>query len=204
MAFQPAVNCAQIQVRGTLFGQQVMNTFYALYPDAYTQEDLDSLADDIDGWVSGAYKVLCHSAYSYTGTLVRGLTSEIDLIAENNDSAGAGTAGGSGLAANTALAVKRRSAFTGRGARGRVFLPAIPTSGLTDNVTITAAYRTAVETALNAIRGIISTDGATEVIVHRVASGVPLATAAFYTVVEYVVMNLTVDSMRRRLPGRGV
>lgn len=203
MAFQSAPDCAEILLRAVRGGQNCFNTFYVKFGTPYDQADLDALSSAFDAWVGASWLPLQAGNYEYVGTTVRGLTSSIDLISEDNTSAGAGGAGLGEFSNNASLAVKRRSAYTGRGARGRIFLPPPPASARFDDNTVTTTFAAAIEAALNALEPVFTPLGAFEVILHRVAAGVPLPLAVAYGVVEYVVVDRTIDSMRRRLPGRG-
>lgn len=203
MPFQSVPNTAEVIVRWSLAGQQIINTFYGRKASAYTQADIDALAARVDEWVADSLLPTLSSSLIYTGTVVRGLTSAIDLEAENNDSAGAGAGGVSTSPNNKALSIKRRSAFTGRGARGRIFVAGIPDASMASPNAVDAGFAVAMEAALNALQGAMDEVNFEEVIVHRIAAGVPLVPAVLFTLVEYVVVDLGIDSMRRRLPGRG-
>jgi len=203
MTFQSVPDTAEIVVKGTLNGQNVVNTFYATKEGGYDQADIDALASHVDDWVGALWLPHMPTQYHYLTSVVRGLTSAIDLTGEDNTNSGDGGGGTMTGANNMSLAVKRRSGFTGRGARGRVFLPGVPDSGKDDDNHVTTDFSGSMETVLNGFRAAIADVDWVEVIVHRVASGVPLAEAVIFTVVEYVVVDLVIDSMRRRLPGRG-
>ena len=204
MPFQSVPNTAEIIVRGVMGGQEIINTFYGQMTGGYTLADIEALASAVDGWVAATYKALLASNYTYVSTEVRGLNAIIDLSATNNTSAGAGTNGSSTFANNATLSVKRGTGHTGRGARGRIYLPPPPANALLDDNHVTATYVTGVQTALVALDAIISGAGWIPVMVHRVEAGVPLAVAVVFTVIEWIVVDNVIDSMRRRLPGRGV
>jgi hypothetical protein len=74
----------------------------------------------------------------------------------------------------------------------------------TESNTVSTEFETALITALNALSTAVEGVGFLPVIVHRVGAGVPLAEAVVYTLVEWVVVDKVLDSMRRRLPKRGV
>jgi hypothetical protein len=204
MPFQPAVNCAEVVVHGVLNGQQCLNTFYARFGSAYTQADIDALAEAVDTWVDVEFLPQQPNNYSYVRTTVRGLTSAIDLEGENAASAGAGGASTSPFSNNSTLSIKRRSAFTGRGARGRIYLPSPSAGALADDNHVSAAFITTIQGVMNALSGMMADVNWEEVILHRVEAGASLPAAVIFTVVEYVVVDAIIDSMRRRLPGRGV
>lgn len=203
MAFQSVPDTVEVVIRGVRAGEEIINTFFGKKEGGYVQADLDALAVAVDAWVGTTWLTLMPNDYTYLGTVVRGLANAIDLIAENGDSTGAGSYGSAGAPLNVTLSVKRRSAFTGRGARGRVFLPGIPTSAIAAPGFVSSGFAEAAATILTGFKDVMDSVDFVEVIVHRVAAGVPLATAVVFTVVEYVVVNNAIDSMRRRLPGRG-
>jgi len=203
MPFQRVPNSAQIAVRGSRGGQNIVMTFHAQKSSGYNLADLEALAAAVDTWVDTSLLPEMGNDYSYVGTTVRGLDEEFDQIAENNDNAGPGIAGGSTAPNNVSFAIKRRSAFTGRGARGRVYLPPPPAGAFEDDNHVTQAWADALTVILNDFRDAIDTVNWVEVIVHRVSEGASLPVAIVFTVVEYVVVDLVMDSMRRRLPGRG-
>lgn len=203
MPFQSVPNTAEVVIEGELDGEQAVNTHYAKFASAYTQDDLNALASAVDDWVGAVWLPLMPTNYHYTRTVARGLTSEIDMEAEDNTFSGSGTGGVNSGANNQTLSVKRRSAFTGRGARGRIFVPGIYDGAKADDNHVAAGFVTAIETALNGLTDVMGDVDWLAVIVHRVAGGVPLATAVTFTLVEWVVVNTVIDSMRRRLPGRG-
>jgi len=203
MPFQSVPNTAEIIIRGTLGGQNIVNTFYAQFPGGYDQTDLDNLADEVDSWVDAEWLPIISNKYAYVSTDVRGLDEEFDLTSSNNDSAGVGAISGDALPNNVALSVKRRSNFTGRGARGRIFVAGLPEDAIDTPNHISDAFVTAVEDALNEFQSYLTTAGAVGVIVHRVSEGASLPVAVVFTLIEWVVMDQVIDSMRRRLPGRG-
>lgn len=204
MPFQRVPHTCEILVRGTQQGQEIINTFYGQFPSAYALADLEALASALDMWANSVWKPLLCPEYGYAGITVRGLDAPIDLEVENNTHAGPGTHAGDALPNNVSLAIKRTSGFTGRGARGRIFMPSIPTPDLETGDVVSASFAAAVLAGLDAMDTAITEQGFVPVIVHRVASGVPLAEAVVFTLVEWVVVDLVIDSMRRRLPGRGV
>jgi len=204
MTFQRVPHTAEIVIVGERGGQEIVNTFYAQMEDGYALADIELLAETVDTWCGADWRPFNGSDYSYVRTDVRGLDASIDLAASNSDHAGVGAHTASPLSNNASLAVSRRSGFTGRGARGRIYLPPPSAFYLTDDNHLSAAGSAGIVASLDAMDEAISATGWLPVIVHRVAAGVPLAEAVVFTLVEWVVVDLVIDSMRRRLPGRGV
>lgn len=203
MPFQRVPDTVEIIVEGVSGDQQIINTFYGQKDGGYTLADLINLADDVDTWVGTDWLPLLSAAYTYLRTTVRGLNAAIDLIATADASAGAGTVTGTSQANNVCLAVKRSSGMTGRGARGRIFVPNIADANLSDDNHVSSTFAAAIVEALTVLDTVISAADFLPVIVHRVSGGVPLTEAVVFTLVEWVVTDLVVDSMRRRLPKRG-
>jgi hypothetical protein len=204
MPFQSAPNMAIVEIIGELAGEVVEMTTHALYSGAYEQSDLVDLAEVVDQWVHNDLLPLLSVGYTYRRTHVRGLTSSIDLEAENTAHAGeSGAISGSVQANNVALAVKRATGQTGRGARGRVYVPGIAGTNLEADNIVSEAFATSITAALNALTAAIGSVNWTEVVLHRIAAGAPLEVAVGFTILEYLVVDRVVDSMRRRLPGRG-
>lgn len=203
MAFQPAEDAAEVIVHWSMFGQELINTFYGHKVGGYVQADIDALAAAVDAWVDASLLPTLSSSIRYMGTTVRGLSSAIDLEAENNDSTGDGAGGASTSPTSKALSIKRRSAFTGRGARGRIFLAGIPDASMTTPNVVNSGFIATIESELNALQTAMASVDWVEVIVHRVAGGATLPAAVLFTVVEYICVNGAIDSMRRRLQGRG-
>jgi hypothetical protein len=204
MAFQPAPDCVEIILVGEVADQTVINTFEAQMDGGYALADVEALANDIDTWVGAEWLHGMSSSYSYIRTDVRGLNSAIDLAASANANAGPGLRSATTFSNNASLAVSRRSGFTGRGARGRIYLPPPPSDALDDDNHISSDYADAIVGFLDLMDDAIASAGFLPVILHRVEAGVPLVEATVFTLVEWVVVDLVIDSMRRRLPRRGV
>lgn len=202
MPFQRVPDSVEIIVNGTMAGQRIVNTYFGQMA-SYSLADIEALAAAVDAWAGGLFLTLMPSNYTYNNTTVRGLNAAIDIETTNADSTGAGSFGSECPANNIALSVKRASAFTGRGARGRVYLP-VPESAINADNTVTTAFGDAAVTILDALDTAISAQGFLPIIVHRVEAGASLPVAVVFTLVEWVVVNYVLDSMRRRLPGRGV
>jgi len=204
MAYVPVPNGAEFVVRGFVEGQQVNNTFYATHAAGWDVTELISAAAAIsDVWVAS---ILPHlgSSYTFAGVHGRDLRSSVGVECDFTAGAGAGTASGTTLPNNVALAVARRSGLAGRSARGRVYIGGLTDASLTGTNEVNTGVANALRVGLDAIRDAIQDVDWTEVIVSRVHDGVPLSTAVVYTVIEYIVVDLVLDSMRRRLPKRGV
>lgn len=203
MPFQRVPDTVEIVIDGVVGGQACINTHYAQMVGGYTIADIENLASDVDAWVTTWWLPQMPSSYHYNGTQVRGLNAAIDIAASDSTGAADGALAPSTQPNNCTLAVSRRSANTGRGARGRIYIPPPAPSAMADENHITDSFAAALVNVFDALDVAVSGAGFVPVIVHRVASGVPLAEAVVFTIIEWVVVDKVMDSMRRRLPGRG-
>lgn len=202
MTFHPATNCAEIVIAGDKGGQQIVTTFYGQKVGGYTSDDIQDLADAVDGWMGLDGLSLFPDQYLYIETRVRGMSDALDFFASANANSGAGQNTGASKPNNVAFAVSRRSIFTGRGARGRIFL--LPTEDwLSDENHVDAAQAEAIVTVLNGFKTVLDGVGFEEVILHRKVGSSWLSEATKHPVITYAVADLSLDSQRRRLPGRG-
>lgn len=126
MSFQRVPYTAQIAVRYFHVGQPIVNLYYAQKPGGYDQSDLDGLAVSVDTNAASALLVDQSERLFYVKTEVVGLDQQNDLSAESSLSAGAGGQAGAPLPSFLAFCVSQRSDYSGRSARGRVYVPGIP------------------------------------------------------------------------------
>lgn len=203
MAFQRVPNGVEILIKGTMAGQEILNTFYGTM-EGYVLADIEALAAALATWATTNWRPLMGTNYHFDNITVRGLNAPVDIETINATTAGAGTAEGEVTSNNCALSVKRSSGFTGRAARGRIYVPVTAAAIDPTTDTVFDAFAADILVALNAMDAVITANGFVPVIVHRVSAGVPLAEAVVFTLVEWVVVDKVIDSMRRRLPKRGV
>jgi len=113
---------------------------------------------------------------------------------------GAGT--GTALPNNVAIALSKSCGLTGRSTRGRNFY-LVQNSTNINNQEVTSTFATAVVALAQAIGTFVGTIDWAEVVASFVQNGVPLTTALTYVITSRAVVDVTLDSMRTRLPKRG-
>jgi hypothetical protein len=108
------------------------------------------------------------------------------------------------LPSNVTLAISFRTGFRGRSFRGRAYAVGL-TEGQVTGDSVSDAVATAYREHWEAFIASVQTDfpGASLAIVSRCQDGAWLTTATV-TPVETVLVDPTVDSMRKRLKGRGI
>lgn len=204
MAFVPVPNTAMCEVRGTLFGQQIENTLYFEFSTPPSQADLDTLADAVGlWWRTTVMTTNLSQDYTYRETFVTDLTTATSPTAVSI--VGAGTAGSianPSMPGNVAIVVSIRTAGRGRSSRGRNFISGLPQTYCVANAydgteagQLTTAYDTLITTPPT---------GWEWVVVSRFTAGAPRVTGQTIPVTSAGVVDLYLDSQRRRLTGRGM
>lgn len=201
MAFQSVPETAEVVINAICNNQAVTNTFYARKPGGYTLSDVEALAQAAHAVYSADMLDVMAIAYILNGATARGLEFENDVEFEYLPGVEAGVVASNPLPNNCVFCVKRSSAFTGRSARGRVFIGGLTQSQLgTDENFLLSSVAASIVTALNGMRTAFSAAGWTEVIVSRYHAGVKRSFGVTFTVIGYNNVDLRIDSQRNRLP----
>lgn len=200
MPFQRVPNTLELQVRATVAAIPVMNSFYFTTSVTPTQEDCETLVALAADWWTSDWQPAMSGDYVMREMYARSLDSEIAPQATDDSMAGEFGALGSAQANNVSLAVARRSGFTGRASRGRIFIAGVPENQVDALNGVNGTYAALITDALDALTAAASVENMVAAIIHRVSAGVPLTTAVVFTLVEWAVVNLFVDSQRNRLP----
>jgi hypothetical protein len=200
MPFQSVPNTVQANIRYTLNGVQAENVLHFKKGGAYVQADLDALAAAIDDWVHDSWIAHFNGSTVYRETVVTGLTLENDLQATNSTNVGDTGAGGAGQANNVTKAIMLKSGFTGRSARGRLFIIGMPSAAMATTTTMNQGFIDDLIDALLALKAIVEALGWLWVIVSRYHNGAPRATGTTFNVTTITTSDTTTDSMRSRLP----
>ena len=201
MAFQSVPETVEIAVTGLQGQQRLQNTFHARFIGGYSQADIDTLAGVIDQVVVDEWKPLWSNNCTYQGVIVRGLESSVDLIGTDGSGAGPGGVSSVPMPNSVALAVKKLSGFTGRSARGRIYVFGIPSNVKdADENFITVLAGNAFKDATEDIRIAIDLAGWVPVIVSRFADGIVRPTGVTFTWTDSQLSDFRFDSRRDRMP----
>jgi hypothetical protein len=203
MPFVPFERTAQVNVRYTYQGQQVENTLYF---------------DRLEGWDTAALEALADSLTSSLNTLVMpfmptSLTLRelylIDLSADDAEgvtyTAGlpqAGLIAGDAMPSNVTITASFRTNGRGRSARGRNFLLGIMEDQVSNNL-VSLTFTDIWSEFFDVLLGLGASEGFVWVVASRIADGEPRALGQTRPITAYTFVDQTVDSQRRRLPGRG-
>lgn len=201
MTFQSAPDIAEAVIQATISGSPLNNVLNFHKPGGYTQADIDNLAGQVDTSVGTYYRPFMAPGTNYVQTLVRGLTSAIDLTATNATNAGAGTHTGSvELPSNASLCVTLRTGLTGRSARGRFYAFPATDACMAAQDLFTSAYGAGIVAFLNNIVTAASVVGWHFCVLSRYTLGARRAAGISNDITSIAYRNLIVDSQRGRLP----
>lgn len=203
MAFVPFNNTIKIEPIFVWDGQRVQNVHYYLvdeFPDLTTAQDL---AEAYIAWWDAGMK-------ARTPTNLQ-LVMVVATIMEEENSPGLEVTTGLPLTGNNAspslpnnvsVAVKWNTAFRGRSYRGRTYHIGLVEFVVTGN-TIDTGYATDLQTLYTDLLVLDTDVGPARMGVASKISNGAFRTVGVITPVESVTVDRTVDSQRRRLPGRG-
>lgn len=210
MPFVPVPNTCLVEMRMTYDLQQVENTLYFEFPGGIVTGAMQNLANDMEGWWNDSYAPLVVSGVQLREVVVTDLTSSSSAQVTNVPaSVSTGAVLTPGLPSNVTLTVSFRTSLRGRSFRGRNYVVGIPSTDLTPPNTIEGPV---VQSWIDAYQGIsdaLTVADALWVVVSRFSgvtgAGVPIPRTLGVTtpITNVVVVDQTVDSQRRRLPGRG-
>lgn len=201
MAFQSVPETAGVVVRYTQNSVLCTMTFYGRKGGGYDSADITALAAGFDSWADTEFKSRISTEMTYDGVEVTGLEFENDIQVVDTTEAGAGVNTSRPTSNNVAFVLTRRSAFTGRSARGRVYFPV-----LIDNIAASNENLIEVSTADSKLACVALTNlvlnnaGFAPVIVSRFSGGVKREVGVTFPLLTYEYRDLRVDTMRGRLP----
>lgn len=205
MAFIPVPDVAQAQIFGRIDGQTTINDLYfASESPPVTLGQLEVLALGLADWFSASLLTLLSASFAFERVHVRDLTTQAGFSVDQSAGAGPGGAGGAFVPNNVAPCISFRTQIAGRSGRGRNYIPGVPQSVITGN-TISPGF---IADTTIAYQGLLDTGsfkptGWTWVVVSRFTLNAPRPAGVANAVLSVLYTDTTVDSQRRRLPGRG-
>lgn len=204
MAFIPVENTVEAEMLMTLYGQRIENTLYFHREDAWDIPDMLLLAEALEAWWSDQIAPLITADVSLEDVIVTDLTSATTpSISLPVSPAIPGTAGGASDPGNVCITVSFRTAGRGRSSRGRNYISGLGESTVIGN-TVSRAFADDCAAAYNNLLepGTLPGD-ATWVVVSRFAAGAPRVEGTWNPIINAIVVDVDIDSQRRRLNGRG-
>lgn len=203
MAFVPASNTLQVEVRGTYFGQEVENVLYFQNTGAIDAVDVEALFDFLeDTWlpdylVGRSDSYLVDELYGTDLTTSSSPTySRVFSPALAGDESGA-----AGLPGNVATAISFRTAGRGRASRGRNYISGVTENNVTGNSLDLGWINDLVALYELLLGGGAFPSGWDWVVVSRFLAGAARAVALVQPILDVLSTDPTVDSQRGRLRG---
>jgi hypothetical protein len=203
--FQPAPDCVQVTVEGSLDGQLTINDlFFRSSIGPRTPADVLALTAAIRDWYETSIAVMLN--HNWEGRVVKGkgLSSPNPITALVSMTGVVGGETGDQLPNNCSMAVHFGTGLAGRSFSGRNYVPVLDRDDVVGNF-IDSTWATAIVGGYQQLLfpSVVVPDGWIWVVISRVQGGVRPAEALFHEILSVSVVDLVVDSQRRRLPGRG-
>lgn len=203
MTFQAVPDTIQTEIIFSCPGGIVSENILYWKKSGYIEDDVEELAIAIDSWCGTVWRELVASNVLYLRTEAKGLASITDSQFIKNTGSGVGAQPATELPNEVAFVVSFRSAFTGRSARGRIYLPPPSAEDMDDTNHVTAMYADAASSAYDTLRSDMAVAGFTQVIVSRYTLGAKRPVAVTFDVQNALYTDLLVDSQRGRKPASG-
>lgn len=203
MAFISAENTVQVEMRYIQDLQEVENVLYFRNDNGVTTANLIALLDYLFDWYDDfirplqATTVLLREIYGFDLTTQTGTS-----YTRVSSPPVAGGDAGPALPNNVTIAIWFRGIPRGRSYRGRNYFIGLTEGDVTNN-TISSLKSTPIQDAYTNLRDGVDVTGYQWVVVSRYSGNLPRPNAVVTPVASLGFANFTVDSQRRRLPGRG-
>lgn len=203
MAFVPVPETLMVELRQELSGQQVENTLYFKKSGGWTENDAGILGDELASKWTDVMAPVLSVQLQLTSIHLTDLSSQFSFATDFVPAASIpGEVGGDCTPNNCALCVSFRSAARGRSGRGRNYVAGLAESLVSLNqfdptaaIEIVSFYQSLTAIALDV--------DAQWVVVSRWENGLPREEGLARVVRSVLLVDLVIDSQRRRLPGRG-
>lgn len=195
---------AKITLVHTLTGRQFLNTFYIYKASApWAQADLAAVATAAKNWWTLAYAPCISTAVGLTQIQVRVMDPANPYAYDLPVTPAApGTRIGVPEAGNVSVTLSERTGLAGRRHRGRMYLPGVNENDVLSGDIIGGTLATAIANAGVQLLIAFGQNLAVPVIFHRPGL-VPSTFDNTVDVITSVIVDTILDSMRKRLPGRG-
>lgn len=204
MAFIPVTNTVEAQIRMTLDNQQIENTLYFTNTDLYTATEMTVLGNDLLDWWTDQMAQNLSDDVTLREIYLVDLRTEtgFTVTVPSGSPAPTGVNSGGAVPSNAAMCVSFRTDLRGRSYRGRNYISGIPASEVTLN-TVSPTRIAGLIGSYELLFGFLLSNGWSWSVVSRRHNGADRITGVPTQVTSVVVVDATIDSQRRRLPGRG-
>jgi hypothetical protein len=204
MAFVPAPNIIQVEIRATKAGQKIENRLHFNAQSAVTPAKIATVTGLVNVWAQARYfpwlpiQVQLRECVGTDLTVQNGdqLTITPEIVIQ-------GGRGGDSMPNEVSIAVSLRTAARGRSARGRAYVLGLSRTDVVEN-DVGAVFATQIVTAWQTLIDDANDNSTPLTIVSYRSNKAPRPGGPVYFTVNTAVLTDTgVDSMRRRKPGVG-
>jgi len=209
MPFVPVPDVIEVDVNYTLDGQIVQNTMYfhsstgwdASSISTWLSDMKDLIASDLMPFLSSALEL-----FELVGKLLDAASSISATFGAFTPVSGSDI--NSMLPNNSTYTISFRTGLSGRSFRGRNYIPGLTSGSVSGNV-IDSTTRTGILDFYTTLRALAISSGYEMVVVSRFSGvdvngdPIPRVTGLATEILSFGTADFTVDSQRRRLPGRG-
>lgn len=199
MAFQSCPSIVKVEINAVYGGKILANVLHAKR-EAYTEGDVEALADAMASSVSTTYPQLCSAGMTLTDVVVTGLERINDYSFSSLISPNAGTSTGDSMPANQSFSIKLGSALTGKSARGRVYLFPTGSDSFSGVNVLATTYVEQAIAMLAAWKDTMFSAGFTWVVLSRVTGKAQRLVGIGFNITSQTAVNTISDSQRGRLP----
>jgi len=203
MPFIPVPNTVMVEVVYEWDSQVVENTFYVESSAAWNEAGVSAILELIRDIIVTDLMPLLNTTIQLVrlvGTLLDAVDSVSVVLAVNPPVGGSNAT--ESVPNNVSYTITFLTAQRGRSFRGRNYVPGLSVNQYTGNQ-IESAARTGLLDFYTTLRAAISESNYTMVVVSRYSNGAPRTTGVTTPITGFTTYDTTLDSQRRRLPGRG-
>lgn len=204
--FIPVANVASVELIYSVLGVVCENVIHVRKGSPYSFADLQAVRTIVNAWDAASW----FNTRSTGFTLNRIRSKALDTSSSPIEDFFLPTPRGGGMAgtqlpSNATFAVKLSTGLAGRSFRGRLYVVGFTAAatGPTANQ-ITSATASDWVARLNVLLANLASGGHTLGVVSYRTAGAYRAAGLFTPATSWVAVDLNVDSMRRRLTGRGI
>lgn len=203
MAFQPVDHCMKAELLYDWAGQKIATVLHYAVDSPPTALMMAELADELITWWQGTVKAGQPTTLALEAVRITDLTTvNSPQLTDATGLPAAGTGASPSLPNNVALCITKRTLLRGRSFRGRIYHPGLTEGAVTGNV-VAGATVTGIIAWYELLRNFTLTESSADLaVVSYFEAGNPRP-EGLVTLVTGFSSDGTVDSQRRRLPGRG-
>lgn len=201
--FVPTPGAVRVDVIQTNSGSNLENTLWYYFAGGEPSvTDMQALGEAINGIFQTSFAPLHPGSWSLRGCVVTDQATESSPSVLVPSATTGGTNAADVMPNNVAWCVAFKTAGRGRSSSGRNYFPAVPRDIVFED-TIDPTFADAVLTAYNRLLVPSLDVGAALVVVSHVSGGLARSAGLVEPVTAITYADLTLDSQRRRLNGRG-